>query len=182
MTILKTMVHKQKEDQFRRVVEEKKDMIFRLCCCYVRRECERSDVYQEILINIWKGLESFERRSQLGTWVYRVAVNTCLAHVRGEGRRNRVLTESTGDEVEGLSTAPDPAGAAERMDTASRLYACINDLPVLDRTLVSLYLEDMSTKEMAGILGISEANVRVKLHRVKQNLKANWERRYHGSE
>ena len=173
---------KEKEDRFRRVVEEKKDMIYRLCCCYVRWENERSDVYQEILVNIWKSLDTFEGRSQLGTWVYRVAVNTCLAYVRSEVKRKRVWSDPLEHEHEAVSTAAGPAEEMERKDTSSQLYACINELSVLDRTLISLFLEDMSTKEMAEILGISEANVRVKLHRVKRNLKVNWARRLHGTE
>lgn len=66
-----------KESQFREIVEANKDRIYRICCCYVRVEMERNDVYQEVLIHIWEGLDRFEEKSQMSTWIYRIAVNTC---------------------------------------------------------------------------------------------------------
>ena len=70
----------------------------------------------------------------------------------------------------------------EAMSDVQRLYACVERLPYVDRTLVSLYLEDLSTKEMADILSISEVNVRVKLHRIKKTLREMWKEVEHGTE
>ncbi len=172
----------EKEDRFRKAVEENRDRIYRLCCSHVRRTVERSDVFQEIMINIWKNLDSFEGKSKLSTWIYRVAVNTCLDHLRSEGRRRRLFAEEAEGESEPADGAAAPDIALEHQDQVQRLYACINELPEIDRTLVSLFLEDMTTVEMAEVLGISEANVRVKLHRVRGNLRVKWERVHHGPE
>jgi RNA polymerase sigma-70 factor (ECF subfamily) len=167
-----------KEARFRSVLDSNKDAIYRLCSCYVMDKDARQDVYQEVLVHLWKSLESFEGRSQLSTWVYRVTVNTCLGYLRAKKRRERVFDDNAGVEADEI---PDMSTGSEQTETdVAHLYVCIGLLDPVDRALISLFLEDVSTKEIAEILGISEVNVRVKLHRVKKNLKDIWERTDHG--
>jgi RNA polymerase sigma-70 factor (ECF subfamily) len=170
-----------KEIQFKAALEANKDRIYRICCCYVRDEVERGDVFQEVLIHIWEGLDRFEEKSQLSTWIYRIAVNTCLGHIRMQTRRRKVFDErSSIDEA----TLPDDT-SGEAAEEAEReiglLYDSINQLLPVEKTLVSLYLEDLSTEQMAEVVGISEGNVRVKLHRIKKKLKEMVEGDDHGS-
>ncbi len=165
------------EAAFTTVLEANKDRIYRLCRCYVRDRDTANDVYQEVLVHLWKSLDSFEGRSQVSTWVYRVTVNTCLAHLRSEKRRLKMFDDAGAEPVE----AADEDTDSDTKDDIERLYACINQLPPTERTLVSLYLEDVCMREMAEILGISEANVRVKVHRVKKDLKEIWEKMNHGT-
>jgi Sigma-70 region 2/Domain of unknown function (DUF4177) len=77
-----------KETRFTSLLEANKDRIYRLCLCYVRDADASKDVYQEVLFHLWKSLDSFEGRSQVSTWVYRVTVNTCLGYLRAEKRRD----------------------------------------------------------------------------------------------
>jgi len=170
-----------REAQFRTAVEANQDRIYRICCCYVHDPGEREDAYQEVLIQIWRNLGKFEGRSRLSTWIYRITVNTCLGFARMEKRRKRLLEDEA--RVDPDKTPAPPAGLAPEDDekAAGHLYACINRLPPLDRTLVSLFLEDVSTREMAEILGISEGNARVKLHRIKKTLKEMVEKDGHES-
>jgi len=160
-----------REAQFRSAVDENKDRIYRICCCYVRDPEERKDVYQEVLIHVWENLRKFEGRSRISTWIYRITVNTCLGFARLEKRRKRLFDDEAQPDPD--RTPGPPAGAApeDGGEAIGRLYACINRLPPLDRALVSLYLEDVSTREMAEVLGIGEVNARVKLHRIKKTLK-----------
>jgi RNA polymerase sigma factor (sigma-70 family) len=170
-----------KEIQFTSAIETNKDRIYRICCCYGRDEEQRKDVFQEVLINIWESLDSFKGNSQLSTWIYRVAVNTCLGYSRSENRRRKVFDETRKVDFE---TVPDQAvtGNSEELEEdLRRLYDCINLLQPIEKTLVSLYLEDVSTAEMSEILGITEVNVRVKLHRIKKVLKEKMEGSSHGS-
>jgi len=171
----------EKEIQFKSVIEENKDRIYRICSCYVRDNDERNDVYQEVLIHIWQSLSKFEGKSQMSTWIYRVTVNTCLGFIRSERRRNKILA---GIEEDDLVNIPEQA-TSEDADAAEQevqeLYRWISQLGQFEKTLVSLYLEDVNTKEMAEILGISEVNVRVKLHRIKKSLKDKLEENEHGS-
>ncbi len=157
------------EEPFRQIVAAHQDAIYRICCCYVRDDDERRDVYQETLIHIWENLDRFEGRAGLGTWIYRITVNTCLTFLRSERRRMRPL-DSDGT----AAAVADPASSTDARamkDDVEELYAAIHRLPPLERTLIGLFLEDVGTAEMAQILGISEINVRVKMHRTRKRLK-----------
>jgi RNA polymerase sigma factor (sigma-70 family) len=171
----------EKEAQFTEVVESYRERIYRICCCYVGDAEARKDVFQQVLVNIWCSLDSFESRAQIGTWIYRVAINTCLGYLRSEKRRKRVFDDQSAID---LASVRDPAEDEERYqreEDIRRLYDCVLRLEPVNRALISLYLEDVSTQEMASILGISEGNVRVKLHRVKSSLKTLMERDGHGA-
>jgi RNA polymerase sigma-70 factor, ECF subfamily len=170
-----------KETQFKAAVEANKDRIFRICCCYVRDEVERRDVFQEVLIHIWEGLDRFEEKSRVSTWIYRIAVNTCLGYVRTQNRRRKVFDEHSSIHEETLSDDASTEAAEKAEREIKLLYDSIHQLLPVEKTLVSLYLEDVSTAEMADIVGISESNVRVKLHRIKKKLKEMMERDDHGS-
>ena len=164
-----------KDTQFAAAVGQHRDALYRVCCAYVRDEADRQDLYQETLIHIWRSLDAFRGQSNLGTWMYRVAVNTCLGWLRREQRRSRILERARQEQA----LAPDvaepnpPSTAAEEVQ---QLYACIARLAPVDRLLASLYLEEMATTQMAAVLGISEGNVRVKLHRIKNQLREMWEK------
>lgn len=169
-----------RDARFKAVIEANEDRIYRVCCCYVRDEDERQDVCQEVMAHIWRGLDEFRGESQLSTWVYRVTVNTCIDHLRAAKRRNR-LTEGSpqGDPPTDAVAVFYPEQALE--DDVQYLHECVRRLPSLDRALISLYLEDLDTREIAAVLGISEGNARVKLHRTKKRLKEIWEAGRHGS-
>lgn len=160
-----------KDAQFKTVIEANRDRIYRICCCYVRGETERQDVCQEVLVHIWRSLPEFQGRSELSTWVYRITVNTCLDHLRVAQRRDRLIDRRAAADAcasAAVASEQDPT----RTDDVRHLYACIRRLPLVEKTLIALYLDDVTTREMAAILGISEGNVRVKLHRTKQRLKS----------
>lgn len=160
----------EKELRYKQIIKDNQDRIYRICCCYIKDKDERKDVFQNTLINIWRGLDKFDGRAHISTWIYRITVNTSLAHLQSEKRRENIFqTENKSDNnlIEEFP-AEEPTDKEKEI---SKLYKCINKLTLVDRTLISLYLEDASTKEMSDVLGISEINVRVKIHRVKKELK-----------
>ncbi len=168
-----------RDAQFKAVIEANRDRIYRIACCYVHDENDRQDICQEVTVRVWRSLSRFEGRSELSTWVYRITANTCLDHLRAASRRNRLVQGELpeDDETSAVDSGkPDPW----LEDDVRRLHECIRRLPPLEKTLISLYLEDVGTDEMAEILGISSGNVRVKLHRTKQRLRALWEHDNHG--
>ena len=169
-----------KDAQFKAVIEANRDRIYRICCCYVHDEDERQDVCQEVMVHIWRSLSDFQGRSQLSTWIYRVTVNTCFDHLRAAQRRNNLIEERPAEDAAPCAAAAfEPDQTLE--DDVRHLHECIRRLPTPEKALISLYLEDVDTREMAAILGISEGNVRVKLHRTKKRLKDLWEASQHGS-
>jgi len=169
------MSAREKEAKFAAAIEQHRDALYRICCAYVRAEADRQDIYQEVLIHIWRSLGAFRGQSNLGTWLYRVAVNTCLGWLRRETRRSQML-QRAGEEQQVLGASFGEAPPVAETDELKQLYARVAELPPVDRLLVSLYLEEMTTVEMAEVLGISEGNVRVKLHRIKNQLRAMWEK------
>jgi RNA polymerase sigma-70 factor, ECF subfamily len=161
-----------RESRYREIIESNKDRIFRICCGYVHDPDEQKDVYQEIIINIWKSLDGFRNESKVSTWVYRIAVNTCLTYLRAETRRRKHLDPESSTNIDLVPQEEHDETEDEIHRSVEHLYRCINSLSPVDRALIALYLEDVSSKESADILGISEVNVRVKLHRIRKVLKS----------
>jgi RNA polymerase sigma-70 factor (ECF subfamily) len=160
------MVDMVKKSRFLELVEQNQDIVHKICGLYAVNTDERKDLSQEIVCQLWKSYKSFRGDSKFSTWMYKVALNTALLNLRRH--RSRVRTESLKEHHGDI-----PAGAAdqERHGKISRLYKAINQLPKFERAIMLLYLEQFSYKEIAEVIGISEANVSVRLVRTKKKLK-----------
>lgn len=155
------------EQTFLQLVRENDARLWKICRVYAHDADARKDLYQDMLVQLWRSLPSFAGESLPGTWLYRVALNTALAQTR----RNAVRRETPLDGHEEL--AADTPRADERLESAQRLerlYAAIDRLSDIDKVLVTMYLDEKSYRDMADVLGISESNVGVKLHRIKKEL------------
>lgn len=167
--------------RFRELFEPARDAIYRICCCYLRDAEDRRDAFQEVALRVYQHALSFRGQSSPKTWVYRITANACLDLLRAERRRSRVLDRAASRD---LPDVGDGGAASERVGRAldvERLYEVMAELPAVDRLLISLYLEDASTREMADVTGMSEANVRVRLHRSREALKQRLEGTGHGT-
>ncbi|MCU0916446.1 MAG: RNA polymerase sigma factor [Planctomycetes bacterium] len=171
------------ENQFRALLQENRDRIYRICCGYVRDENTRQDVFQTVLLHLWESLATFRGGSQVSTWIFRITVNTCLGYLRTQRREQRMRTEVEGQmQHAGVPVAPAPAETCQTRDDIGRLYDCIHQLPPVDRMLIALHLEEAGAEEMAEVLGITPGNARVRLHRAKTALLEIWERTGDGLE
>ncbi len=173
------------KSEFPQILQQNQDRIYRLCCYYIQDRDERQDLFQEILIHIWENLEQFKGQSHISTWIHRIAINTCLSYLRQKQRRNRLFISQNDHQLgfDQIDQDPEETERIEEQEQQIRqLHQIINGLPLMDRTLISLYLEDMNTREMSEILGISESNVRVKIHRIKQQFKNKMEENHHESD
>ena len=169
-----------REETFRAAIKANHRRIYRICDHYFSDPADRDDAYQESLMRIWQNMGNFRGDARLSTWIYRVAVNTCLAYIRSEKSRKAglegLIRNSRENEAPAVADdAPDPALKLEFF------RAFMVELPSLDRLLVSLYLEEMNTSEMASVTGLSEANVRVRIHRLKEKVRSKWEEKKHGT-
>jgi RNA polymerase sigma-70 factor, ECF subfamily len=127
------------------------------------------DLVQEILLQVWRSLPEFKGRASAPTWAYRVALNTALGWHKKE-RRRQVHQRPT-LEIEDLpATVLDGPEQAVQSEIVDRLYAAIRQLPKTDAAIVLLHLDDLSYRQIAEVLGISESNVGVKLNRAKKAL------------
>lgn len=151
-----------KEQQFEELVKQYKRTIYSVCYMFSRDKEEINDLFQEILVRLWLGFDQFEQRSSVSTWVYRIALNTAINSDKRAKRRPQTVP---------LSTDIDPYDPQESsLEQVRQLYALINQLDVMDRGLVLLWLEGIGYDEIAAIMGITVANVGIKLHRIKEKL------------
>lgn len=153
-----------KEFEFTRMVEEYKKTIYTVCYFFSKDTDEVNDLYQEILINLWNGFESFRGESNLKTWVWRVSLNTCNTQERK--KKSRVQTIPLTVDID-LYNDTDVKSKQIKM-----LYDRINKLEVFDRAIILLWLENMSYQDIACVMGLSVSNVTTRLFRIKEQLKS----------
>lgn len=151
------------EQDFTKVVREHKGTIYTVCYMFSNDSNEVADLFQEILINIWKGFEKFRGDSSIKTWIWRISFNTCVSHQRKESRRVNTLPLTMD-----INLFDD---TAEDIKQIRMLQKRIRRLGPFDRAIVLLWLEDLSYAEIGDIVGISEKNVSVRLVRIKEQLK-----------
>lgn len=143
-------------------MKQYKRTIYSVCYMFSRDNEEINDLFQEILVRLWLGFDQFEQRSSVNTWVYRIALNTAINSDKRAKRRPQTVP---------LSTDIDPYDPQDSsLEQVQQLYALINQLDVMDRGLVLLWLEGIGYDEIAAIMGITVANVGIKLHRIKEKL------------
>jgi len=137
--------------------------ILKLCLGYTGDYPQAQDLTQETFVKTWENLNQFRGTAQLSTWLYRIAVNTCLYHLRVQ--RNRHTDGLTQHHAEQLADEKD-----EGDQPVSILYKCISQLAETDRLIIGFVLDEMPYTEIAQIVGVSEGNLRVKIHRIKHQL------------
>ncbi len=143
--------------------------VVKIARAYTLTSADCQDLAQEILLQVWSSLPQFEGRASPATWFYRVALNTALSWHRKERRRQtRQQPLLVVDDVP--ATDQDSAQQAADREAVARLYGAIRQLPQTDAALVLLYLDDLTYREMAEVLGISENHVGVKLSRARRAL------------
>ena len=151
------------ERQFAQTVAEHKSTIYTVCYMFSQDADEVNDLFQEVLVNLWKGFESFEHRSDIRTWIYRVALNTCISIDRKKKRRSSEV-RLTMD----INLFEDRDEDTKQVDM---LHKRISKLQPFDRAIVLLWLENLSYEEIGQIVGISTKNVSVRLFRIREQLK-----------
>jgi RNA polymerase sigma-70 factor (ECF subfamily) len=163
------LVDENPESLFKSWLTEHGGAILKAARAFTLTTEDCQDLVQEILLQVWRSLPQFQGRASASTWLYRVALNTALGWHRKEHRRR--VRQHPILEDEDLSVAGlDSAQQAVQREVVDRLYASIRQLPKTEAALVLLYLDDLSYRQMAEVLGISESNVGVKLNRAKKAL------------
>src|SRR5690606_90879 len=152
-----------KDTLFKDLFEKNSKTIYHLCLGYTGDEYSANDLMQETFIKVWQNLDRFRNQSQISTWIYRIAVNTCLSYLRVEKRKatdeiNERIIETKADDV------------SDKQEQVNQLYKCISQLEENERIIITMVLDEMPYQEIAEISGISEGNLRVKIHRIKSKL------------
>jgi RNA polymerase sigma-70 factor (ECF subfamily) len=160
----------QQKEAFIQTVKDNEGIIYKITRVYAKDTEDQKDLYQEIVYQLWKSFDSFKGQSKLSTWMYRVALNTSIAHLNQQKKKGH----SVSLDLELLNRS-DPATSAEteweeRMDI---LYAHIKQLNVIEKGLILLFLEGKSYEEIASISGFTTTNVGTRLGRIKEKLRTN---------
>ena len=153
-----------KEREFAQIVQENKRRIYTVCYMFSKDADEVNDLFQEILVNLWKGLQSYEGDKFISTWVWRVSFNTCINYSK---KQKRALEKVPLDVNINLFEDMDDDSMQIR-----QLYDRINKLGYIDRSIILMWLENLSYDEIGSILGITANNVSVKLVRIREKLKS----------
>lgn len=153
----------EQELLFLNLMEQHKQIIYKVCFMYASDDETINDLFQEVMLNLWKGFPRFRGESKPSTWIYRIAMNTCVSWLRSSSRRPQTVPLA-------LSMADILADEHEK-DNLRELYKLINRLGKLERALILLWPEEKSYEEIAEILDISVSNVGVRINRIKTKLK-----------
>ncbi len=145
---------------FEDIYKEYWQKVFRLCMGYTNEYELAQDMAQETFIIVWQQLPKFRNESSIGTWLFRIATNSCLRQIEKQSRYPKTEMPTNLAEEQQVSQEPQ----------FQLLYKFISELPEADRIIISLELEDVRQSDIAHIVGLSEANVRVKIHRIKDKL------------
>lgn len=151
------------EQQFSQMVRQNRSTIYTVCYMFSTDADEVADMFQEVLIRLWNGFASFSGRSDVKTWIYRVALNTCITIDSKKKRGKKAVLEMDVDYFNSKEV---------KSEQAQMLHSRITRLQPLDRAIILLWLEDISYDEIADIIGITPKNVSVRLYRIRQQLKA----------
>lgn len=163
-----------KEEQFKKIITENGDRITRICRYYNPDKDDQKDMYQEILVNIWNSLDRFRGESAISTWIYRIAVNTSLSFA-GKTFRQMKLRINAGQQNLNILLDDDELEVKLKQEAdLEQLQIQLNQLSVIDKALISLVLEGLSMREIADVIGLTESNAKVKIHRIKEELKRNF--------
>lgn len=151
-----------KQKRFEQMVNQNKGTIYTVCYMFSKDSDEVADLFQETLINIWKGMPEKDEISNIKGWIYRVSLNTCISLNRKKKSRPTVPLTMDIDLFE---------SKGEKEQQVEMLHKRITRLQPFDRAIVLLWLEDISYEEIGLILGITAKNVSVRLTRIREKLK-----------
>jgi RNA polymerase sigma-70 factor (ECF subfamily) len=156
---------REQETAFVQMIQKHQKLVYKVCSIYATGNEEREDLAQEIILQAWKSYSGFKGDSAIGTWLYRVSLNTAINYKR---KQQRTLQLTFPKEM--LFHLEDAMPIAND-ETYRLLHQMIAGLPPLDKALILLYLEDKTYNEIAEIMGISASNAGTRLNRIKEKLK-----------
>lgn len=159
-----TQANDNVEQEFLTVVREYERVIYKVCYLYTTKNATLNDLYQDVILNLWKAYPKFRHECKISTWIYRIALNTCISFIRKEKNVPEIVTLT--QEVNWMTEEHDSL-----QEMLRELYRMINQLGQLEKSIILLYLEEKSYDEIAEITGLTVTNVATRLSRIKDKLK-----------
>lgn len=160
------MPPKVQQDEIVKLIQQHQALLHKVCHVYCDQEQDREDLFQEIVIQIWKAYPGFRGDSKFTTWIYRIALNTAISGVRKAQRAVPIVYPELAP-----ANIQDEQADKEKEQLIQFLYKAIEQLGAIGKAIVMLYLDDKSYEEMEEIMGINQNNLRVKMNRIKEKLR-----------
>lgn len=147
---------------FTKIYQDHYDKVHRLCLGYINGdEALAKDLAQDVFIKVWEHLNAFQHKSSIGTWIYRITVNTCLLFIRKDKKQQQLSFTEIDQNIQEENND---------QNRFKKMYACIHKLKETERIIILLVLEGLAQKEIAEVTGHSHENIRVMVHRIKGKL------------
>ena len=150
------------EKAFIGMIQQNERVIYKVCSFYISEDSTLGDLYQDVVSNLWVAYPKFRNESSISTWIYRIALNTCISGIRKEMRKPQRVSFS---QLSDVFEQPEDMSAEIK-----ELYRLIHQLKIVERAIILLYLEEKSYQQIADIVGLTVSNVAVKLKRIKEKL------------
>lgn len=150
------------EKAFIGMIQQNERVIYKVCSFYISEDSTLGDLYQDVVSNLWVAYPKFRNESAISTWIYRIALNTCISGIRKEMRKPQRVSFS---QLSDVFEQPEDMSAEIK-----EMYRLIHQLKIVERAIILLYLEEKSYQQIADIVGLTVSNVAVKLKRIKEKL------------
>lgn len=160
------MTHKDKEELFLKLLKSHKDQVYRVCWGFASHAFDVEDIFQEVMVNVWKGLQTFRSDAKISTWIYRVTVNTCIRWQK-KSKRNLIADQ----ELDNVNVSAISAAHEQVDQRIQDLRNAIQQFKKLDRSIMLLVMEGFSYEDIAEVTGLTATNVGARIHRAKTRLK-----------
>lgn len=154
------------EKEFVQLINQHQGIIHKVCGMYCHDRDEKKDLFQEVVLQLWKSFASFRGESKVTTWIYRVALNTAISAFRKETKK----PDHTDIEYVKIQI-PEDTDFQEKDEQFQMLYQAIKQLSEIERALIMLYLDDHPYEEIAEMMGITANNARVRMNRIREKLR-----------
>lgn len=154
-----------KEKEFAQLIKDNQGLIIKVSRLYTNSLEDEEDLFQEIVLQLWRSYDSFKGNSKISTWMYRVALNTAITLFRKKTKSPQT------DELQDFHQKDYIEDDDEKQMQISLLYKVVKMLPKVERAIVMMYLDDLPYRDISENLGITEVNARVKMNRLKKTLK-----------
>jgi RNA polymerase sigma-70 factor, ECF subfamily len=154
----------QEEKKFVNLINEHQGLIHKVCIMYENDRDVRNDLFQEIVLQLWKSFPTFRGEAKISTWMYRIALNTAISGFRKDTRK--ILTEDLKEMHFNISESGD-----DSEENLQKLQWAIRQLNEIDRAMIMMALEEIPYEDIAETIGISQNNVRVRMNRIREKLR-----------
>ena len=161
--IRQLLSQRQKDRAFEVLLQRYQAKVFRLVFSIVANRSRAEEVTQDAFLKIWQALAGYDGRASLSTWIYTIAKNTSISHLRSEFYRKTLSLEES----------PEPFAATEPVLSRIEIERLLANLPDEQREVIVLfYLQERSIEDVATMLDLPEGTVKSHLHRARKAMAA----------